>query len=191
MGDLFEIGRDPYVLKENLSADSFGDYVLAMRTFTNDGYVDFSKPYWITNDSGTDEPIYLEYGQFAIVVADMDSTLPKIGKVVLNANKRRLRLGRHVRKIKVNPNYNPFFVYGVLRLDEMNQKLKLEANGSIAKVLSDKDVYKQKSEIPVTIKEQNEIGQLLVTVEKRIASNQQKLDQLKEMKKWFMQNMFV
>lgn len=53
------------------------------------------------------------------------------------------------------------------------------------------DILKQ---IPISVpkyQEQVVIGTALNKCDKLIASNQQKLDQLKEMKKWFMQNMFV
>lgn len=52
------------------------------------------------------------------------------------------------------------------------------------------DLFKQNLLVPSNL-EQEKIGALLKKIDLIIASNQQKLDQLKELKKWFMQNMFV
>ncbi|WP_137596700.1 restriction endonuclease subunit S [Paucilactobacillus kaifaensis] len=52
------------------------------------------------------------------------------------------------------------------------------------------DVSKQKILFPI-MKEQIKIGKLLDIVSGLIAANQDKVDQLKKMKKWLMQNMFV
>lgn len=62
--------------------------------------------------------------------------------------------------------------------------------GATINQITGKDFKLMKFFSPKTA-EQNIIGQLFINIDQLIASNQQKLDQLKKMKKWFMQNMFV
>lgn len=189
LGNLIKIDKEQEVKKETLDNSGNGYYVLAMRTFSTDGYIDFSKPYWSSNVKTNKEDQFLLPGEFAIIDADMDSKLPKIGKVLFNSYDQKFLLAAHVRKILVNHKYNDTFIYALMRNDDLLKQLKLEAGGSISKRLLDKNVYKQNVRVPSN-KEQNQIGELSKIIEKNIASNQRKLDQLKEVKKLLMQKIF-
>lgn len=188
LSSLIKIARQQEIKKEKLSSKPEGYYVLAMRTFSKDGYIDFSKPYWIKSDI-EDKNAFLLPGEFAIIDADMDTSLPKIGKVLLNSYNKKFLLAAHVRKINVQSNVNSYFMYGVMRNEQLLRRLKKESSGSIAQGLLDKNIYKQTVYIP-KILEQEKIGLFFKEFENIITLHQRKLDFLKEQKKGFLQKMF-
>ena len=191
LGDFIKISREQEVKKVDLHEEKIGYYVLAMRTFDFEGYIDYSKPYWINNFESADDDLFLNRKEFAIIDADMDASLPKIGKVLLNATNNKFLLAAHIRKIKVDVQVDSIFAYALMRTTELVERLKLEANGSISKRLLDKNVYKQKVYLPIHLEEQQQIGEFFWTLEETIALHQRKLDLLKEQKKGFLQKMFV
>ena len=190
LGDFIKISREQEVKKVDLHEEKIGYYVLAMRTFDFEGYIDYSKPYWINNFESADDDLFLNRKEFAIIDADMDASLPKIGKVLLNATNNKFLLAAHIRKIKVDVQVDSIFAYALMRTTELVERLKLEANGSISKRLLDKNVYKQKVYLPIHLEEQQQIGEFFWTLEKTIALHQHKLDLLKEQKKGYLQKMF-
>ena len=105
LGSLIKIERQQEIKKEKLTDTPEGYYVLAMRTFSKEGYIDFSKPYWIKSDI-EDKDAFLLPGEFAIIDADMDVSLPKIGKVLINSYNKKFLLAAHVRKVNVQNNVN-------------------------------------------------------------------------------------
>ncbi|QTP11296.2 restriction endonuclease subunit S [Lactococcus lactis subsp. lactis] len=190
LGDFIKISREQEVKKVDLHEEKIGYYVLAMRTFDFEGYIDYSKPYWINNFESADDDLFLNRKEFAIIDADMDASLPKIGKVLLNATNNKFLLAAHIRKIKVDVQVDSIFAYALMRTTELVERLKLEANGSISKRLLDKNVYKQKVYLPIHLEEQQQIGEFFWTLEETITLHQRKLDLLKEQKKGFLQKMF-
>ncbi|MGC8409638.1 restriction endonuclease subunit S [Latilactobacillus sakei] len=190
LGDFIKISREQEVKKVDLHEEKIGYYVLAMRTFDFEGYIDYSKPYWINNFESADDDLFLNRKEFAIIDADMDASLPKIGKVLLNATNNKFLLAAHIRKIKVDVQVDSIFAYALMRTTELVERLKLEANGSISKRLLDKNVYKQKVYLPIHLEEQQQIGEFFWTLEETIALHQRKLDLLKEQKKGYLQKMF-
>ena len=188
LGSLIKIERQQEIKKEKLTDTPEGYYVLAMRTFSKEGYIDFSKPYWIKSDI-EDKDAFLLPGEFAIIDADMDVSLPKIGKVLINSYNKKFLLAAHVRKVNVQNNVNSYFMYGLMRTDQLLRRLKKEASGSIAQGLLDKNIYKQNVYIPA-IFEQAKIGLFLKEFENIITLHQRKLDLLKEQKKGYLQKMF-
>jgi len=190
LGDFIKISREQEVKKVDLHEEKIGYYVLAMRTFDFEGYIDYSKPYWINNFESADDDLFLNRKEFAIIDADMDASLPKIGKVLLNATNNKFLLAAHIRKIKVDVQVDSIFAYALMRTTELVERLKLEANGSISKRLLDKNVYKQKVYLPIHLEEQQQIGEFFWTLEETITLHQRKLDLLKEQKKGYLQKMF-
>lgn len=90
--------------------------------------------------------------------------------------------------IFLNINFNMEFMFQWLEMFRPNWQ-KYGQPGSQVNLNSDL-VKNQVLNLP-NDKEQQNISDMFVKLDQLIASNQQKLDQLKEMKKWFMQNMFV
>lgn len=140
LGSLMRIDKEQEVKKELLTDIQKGFYVLAMRTFSMDGYIDHSKPYWLNCLDNVSDDKFLLPREFAILDADMDANLPKIGRVLLNASSEKYLLAAHVRKIQVKSGNDPIFIYALMRGNSVHERLKLEANGSISKRLLDKNL---------------------------------------------------
>lgn len=64
------------------------------------------------------------------------------------------------------------------------------STGSTFESINSQDISNAYLQIP-TVDEQVKVGKLLKTIDSLIAANQQKCDQLKKIKKWCMQNLFV
>jgi restriction endonuclease S subunit len=82
------------------------------------------------------------------------------------------------------------FFYQVMVGPSFERLVYLKVSGSSIPHLFQADMTKFVFKTP-GIDEQTDIGMLLNKIDALIASNQQKVNQLKKMKKWFMQNMFV
>ena len=190
LGSLMRIDKEQEVKKELLTDIQKGFYVLAMRTFSMDGYIDHSKPYWLNCLDNVSDDKFLLPREFAILDADMDANLPKIGRVLLNASSEKYLLAAHVRKIQVKSGNDPIFIYALMRGNSVHERLKLEANGSISKRLLDKNVYKQSILVP-NRSEQSKIGRLFFLLETTITLHQQKILMLKQVKKSCLQNLFI
>lgn len=190
LGSLMRIDKEQEVKKELLTDIQKGFYVLAMRTFSMDGYIDHSKPYWLNCLDNVSDDKFLLPREFAILDADMDANLPKIGRVLLNASSEKYLLAAHVRKIQVKSGNDPIFIYALMRGNSVHERLKLEANGSISKRLLDKNVYKQSILVP-NRSEQSKIGRLFFLLETTITLHQQKIQMLKQVKKSCLQNLFI
>ncbi|CAM3948944.1 restriction endonuclease subunit S [Lacticaseibacillus paracasei] len=190
LGSLMRIDKEQEVKKELLTDIQKGFYVLAMRTFSMDGYIDHSKPYWLNHLDNVSDDKFLLPREFAILDADMDANLPKIGRVLLNASSEKYLLAAHVRKIQVKSGNDPIFIYALMRGNSVHERLKLEANGSISKRLLDKNVYKQSILVP-NRSEQSRIGRLFFLLETTITLHQQKIKMLKQVKKSCLQNLFI
>ncbi|MCL3855664.1 restriction endonuclease subunit S [Lactiplantibacillus plantarum] len=65
------------------------------------------------------------------------------------------------------------------------------SSGGTAQGVSQKSLRQVIVIIPSDVNEQKRIGQVLVTVDNLIAANEDKLNQLKRLKKYLMQNLFV
>lgn len=81
-----------------------------------------------------------------------------------------------------------YFIFS--RTYELKRYGEINGAGSTFVEISGKQMSKMSLLIP-SMHEQQKIGEYFRIVDDLIAANQDKLDQLKEMKKWLMQNMFV
>ena len=89
-----------------------------------DGYIDHSKPYWLNCLDNVSDDKFLLPREFAILDADMDANLPKIGRVLLNASSEKYLLAAHVRKIQVKSGNDPIFIYALMRGNSVHERLK-------------------------------------------------------------------
>lgn len=113
-----------------------------------------------------------------------------IGPSVLVNSSKNFLIAWNILKLSVeNKVYAKFVQYQMVRLNEKHYFSKI-VTGNATKFINKNDLLNVQIEIPL-LREQKETAKILIIIDKLIASNQQKLDQLKEMKKWFMQNMFV
>lgn len=85
-----------------------------------------------------------------------------------------------------------FMQYIILK-ESFRQKLELISPGGAGRnrVLNKKDFVKLKIFVPIDLVEQQKIGQFFKQLDEEIKLHEQKLEKLKEMKKAFLQKMFV
>ncbi len=81
-----------------------------------------------------------------------------------------------------------FGVYDIFRFMKGESK---STQGTSIKGITKNEFLNSKTFVPETEKEQLRIGELLANIDNLIAANQSKSEQLKKLKKWFMQNMFM
>ncbi|AMV69803.1 Type I restriction-modification system, specificity subunit S [Pediococcus damnosus] len=83
------------------------------------------------------------------------------------------------------------FLESVFRGRIIDLFMKKDHVGSAQPHITKRDFSRVVINIPVNKNEQSSIGLLLKSVNDLIAANQSKSEQLKKLKKWFMQNMFI
>ena len=191
LGDLIKLNKSQEVKRENLTNIRNGYYVLGMRTFSKDGYLDKSKDFWYNLPVEDNPDLFLNIGEFAMIDADMDSELSKIGKVLMNASDEKYLLNSHICKVSLKDENDYNYLFSVMSTPYTNKLLKKEANGSIAKGILNKDVYKQKVLVTKDKKEQELIGDFFYQLEKEIYLIEQKLETYKLFKKAMLQKMFI
>lgn len=191
LGNLIKLNKSQEVKRENLTNIRDGYYVLGMRTFSKDGYLDKSKDFWYNLPVEDNPDLFLNIGEFAMIDADMDSELSKIGKVLMNASDEKYLLNSHICKVSLKNENDYNYLFSVMSTPYTNNLLKKEANGSIAKGILNKDVYKQKVLVTEDKKEQELIGDFFYQLEKEIYLIEQKLETYKEFKKAMLQKMFI
>lgn len=191
LGNLIKLNKSQEVKRENLTNIRNGYYVLGMRTFSKDGYLDKSKDFWYNLPVEDNPDLFLNIGEFAMIDADMDSELSKIGKVLMNASDEKYLLNSHICKVSLKNENDYNYLFSVMSTPYTNKLLKKEANGSIAKGILNKDVYKQKVLVTEDKKEQELIGDFFYQLEKEIYLIEQKLETYKSFKKAMLQKMFI
>ena len=82
-------------------------------------------------------------------------------------------------------------VFSTFLFSKLMEKESQSTQGTSIKGVTKKKVLAERVRIPTTMSEQFNIGILLKSLDSTIASNQKQLDQLKQLKKWFLQNLFV
>lgn len=88
-------------------------------------------------------------------------------------------------KLKIDNSFALFSMYKLLKV-ELNNIQGTSIKGITKSDLLDKNIY-----VPLDIEEQSKIGNLFKQIDKTITLQEQQLEKLKEMKKGFLQKMFV
>lgn len=126
-----------------------------------------------------------------IVVADASEDYKGIADAAILLNDAHFVIVAGLHTIALRPlNCNSMFIYYLLKTDIFKRYGYKVGTGLKVFGITYDNLVKFEFNAP-SIKEQKMISQLLMKLEKQIASNQEKVDQLTEMKKWCMQNMFV
>lgn len=97
-------------------------------------------------------------------------------------------LGDHVYRLRFDNN-SGLFMHFLINTPWMNRSFKRKVTGSAQLGIKALNVLNQDVTIP-DIKEQKMIGQYFLNLDNLIILHQRKLDQLKKLKKYFLQNMF-
>lgn len=94
----------------------------------------------------------------------------------------------HIWKINLSDNLKKNFALQLLEQDKA--AILSDKNGSTMVHITKMGMEKKKVIIPLNIEEQEKIGKFFSDLDRNITLHQRKLDQLKTLKKYFLQNMF-
>ena len=94
----------------------------------------------------------------------------------------------HIWKINLSDNLKKNFALQLLEQDKA--AILSDKNGSTMVHITKMGMEKKKVIIPLNIEEQEKIGKFFSDLDRNITLHQRKLDQMKKLKKYFLQNMF-
>mgnify|MGYP001250901064 CR=1 FL=1 len=103
----------------------------------------------------------------------------------------RINSAMLILRTKKDNTFSHDLLKNILRSNTLKDFFTIDHVGSAQPHITKRDFSKVKIEIPTKISEQKQIGFLLNDVSKLVTLNQQKLNQLQQLKKYLMQNMFV
>ena len=178
-------GKTPKKLGMNWSEEGF----LALSALNvKDGYIDFE--------------LDANYGDIELYSAWMKQDLSKgqvvftteapMGNVAQIPDKSKYILSQRVIAFEVAyEKITDDFLATLLKSPKVFDDLTSLATGGTAKGVSQKSLSKLSVKIPQIIEEQNKIAKIICTLNKAITLHQRKLEELKNMKKTLLQQMFV
>jgi len=135
--------------------------------------------------------IPLQYGDIAVADASEDYKEIAIPAILLaNSQKIKVVAGLHTIAFRPQLNMNSEFIYHGLFTHSFKHYVYRVGQGLKVFGISSRHFFEYPLIFP-NIGEQSKIVRLLNTVDNTIASNQKKVEQLKRMKKWLLQNMFA
>lgn len=178
-------GKTPKKLGMNWSAEGF----LALSALNvKDGYIDFE--------------LDANYGDIELYNAWMKKDLSKgqviftteapMGNVAQIPDDSKYILSQRVIAFEVaDEKITDDFLATLLKSPKVFDDLTSLATGGTAKGVSQRSLSKLSVKIPKIIEEQNKIAKIICTLNQAITLHQRKLDELKNMKKTLLQQMFV
>lgn len=178
-------GKTPKKLGMNWSEEG----VLALSALNvKDGYIDFE--------------LDANYGDIELYNAWMKQDLSKgqvvftteapMGNVAQIPDESKYILSQRVIAFEVaHEKITDDFLATLLKSPKVFDDLTSLATGGTAKGVSQRSLSKLSVKIPQIIEEQNKIAKIICTLNKAITLHQRKLDELKNMKKTLLQQMFV
>ena len=179
-------GRTPKKLGMEWSAEG---YTALSALNVKDGYIDFTADVHYANQDLYDKWMAgneLYKGQVLF------TTEAPMGNVAQVPDNRKYVLSQrtiafNVDKTKVTND----FLAVLLRSQNVQHTLKSLASGGTAQGVSQKSLSQLKVILPINPKEQQEIGNFFNHFDSLIALHQRKLEKLKQLKKFLLQNMFI
>lgn len=114
-----------------------------------------------------------------------------VGSIAFNNTKKPVIVSSLYVVLKLNSSLNNEYILQFIRSADFINEVKRNTEGSVREYLFINNFKNIKFPYSPNKDEQIKIGELLSTLDSLIAANQQKCDQLKKVKKWCMQNLFV
>ena len=180
-------------LSRMLSNDDIGLPVVRANNI-NDGQLNLVDDikYWYKNDpQGANTNNYLiEQGDILINFINSEAKMGTAAYVT-RRQERDTIYTTNILRCKVNDEYNPYFIYSLTFLNSYKNYIASITKPAVNQAsFTTVDFKKYSIKIP-TVKEQNQIADLIETFNKLITLHQRKLDKLQDMKKGLLQKMFV
>ena len=180
-------------LSRMLSNDDIGLPVVRANNI-NDGQLNLVDDikYWYKNDpQGANTNNYLiEQGDILINFINSEAKMGTAAYVTRRPERDTIYT-TNILRCKVNDEYNPYFIYSLTFLNSYKNYIASITKPAVNQAsFTTVDFKKYSIKIP-TVKEQNQIADLIETFNKLITLHQRKLDKLQEVKKGLLQKMFV
>lgn len=180
-------------LSRMLSNDDIGLPVVRANNI-NDGQLNLVDDikYWYKNDpQGANTNNYLiEQGDILINFINSEAKMGTAAYVTRRPERDTIYT-TNILRCKVNDEYNPYFIYSLTFLNSYKNYIASITKTAVNQAsFTTVDFKKYSIKIP-TVKEQNQIADLIETFNKLITLHQRKLDKLQEVKKGLLQKMFV
>ena len=113
-----------------------------------------------------------------------------IGKVgIIPENIEKGNINQHIARVRVTKDAIPYFIYQSLCIERQQRKYQLIKTGLSMPQLSLEQIRETVVLCP-SLSEQEKIGEYFCHIDHLITLHQQKLDELTELKKYMLQNMF-
>ena len=180
-------------LSRMLSNDDIGLPVVRANNI-NDGQLNLVDDikYWYKNDpQGANTNNYLiEQGDILINFINSEAKMGTAAYVTRRPERDTIYT-TNILRCKVNDEYNPYFIYSLTFLNSYKNYIASITKPAVNQAsFTTVDFKKYSIKIP-TVKEQNQIADLIETFNKLITLHQRKLDMLKNVKKGLLQKMFA
>ena len=180
-------------LSRMLSNDDIGLPVVRANNI-NDGQLNLVDDikYWYKNDpQGANTNNYLiEQGDILINFINSEAKMGTAAYVTRRPERDTIYT-TNILRCKVNDEYNPYFIYSLTFLNSYKNYIASITKPAVNQAsFTTVDFKKYSIKIP-TVKEQNQIADLIETFNKLITLHQRKLERLQEVKKGLLQKMFV
>ena len=180
-------------LSRMLSNDDIGLPVVRANNI-NDGQLNLIDDikYWYKNDpQGANTNNYLiEQGNILINFINSEAKMGTAAYVTRRPERDTIYT-TNILRCKVNDEYNPYFIYSLTFLNSYKNYIASITKPAVNQAsFTTVDFKKYSIKIP-TVKEQNQIADLIETFNKLITLHQCKLDKLQDVKKGLLQKMFV
>lgn len=180
-------------LSRMLSNDDIGLPVVRANNI-NDGQLNLFDDikYWYKNDpQGANTNNYLiEQGDILINFINSEAKMGTAAYVTRRPERDTIYT-TNILRCKVNDEYNPYFIYSLTFLNSYKNYIASITKPAVNQAsFTTVDFKKYSIKIP-TVKEQNQIANLIEIFNKFITLHQRKLERLQEVKKGLLQKMFV
>ena len=118
------------------------------------------------------------------------STVGSIGLVSLMDTNENAAIAQNIVAFRANENYDSKFLYAMLSTEENQYKAQRIVMGAVQPSIKVSQLVDVKYCITKNMGEQRKLGEYFLNLDHLITLHQQKCDELKEMKKYMLQNIF-
>ena len=113
-----------------------------------------------------------------------------VGKVAIVETTERFNIWSPLAAMRCGEKTDPYFLYVLLQTDGMQAQISDKASNGTQPNLSMRELEKFDVQVPQNTDEQKAIGDYFINLDHLITLHQRKCDELKEFKKYMLQNMF-
>ena len=143
-----------------------------------------------TDDLGLNQGSQLNKGDLTMILNDKTSSGNIIGKVLLIEESGVYVYNQRTERIEIkHNNYDSLFIYEMLNAPQIRDKIIKQSQGNTQIYVNWSTIAETDYLVP-HINEQHCLGEFFYNLDNLITLNQRKCDELKEVKKYMLQNMF-